>query len=468
MKRLVKGSLAILAVVLSASLMTGCAGKDGAAGPVGKDGMDASSTCRQCHATDQKIVSKEQQWERTKHSNGYSFEAEYGERPTCQPCHNGLNAVKYFVGDSAAQAQIKSGILDTTTLYNATNVNCRVCHQIHTNYDTTDLALRYSKPVVSRRLPGYTYPDGGKGNICILCHDYRDLPAMSATGAIVNDSVWINSVRFGAHVATQSGMFFGKGGYEDPDYAANKQSGNHSAIITNTCVACHVGEGNGKSHSFTPEVATCNASACHGGKPMRRAAYVVKDPTGLAVGSHKTFGDDTTWYHTGDSSSTEVQRLINEARDSLVAKNLVKLDGEDHYYGHSGVAYSSLAWTRIGTILTVTSPKHSLVVGQNIKITAIDSAGTVDTAAVRRNVAYAVASVVDANTFTVTCLDAGKSSGKLTYIIQVTRQWAGLLQNWRFVDYDLSRGVHNAKYVKFLLVSSLKGIGVTRSTLTFD
>lgn len=350
--------------------------------------------CAVCHNSTQIIIAKAQQWEMTRHAEGLSVEEQTGNRVACQPCHNGNLAEKKFIADSTTSSQFMTlTSSDSADANNVSNINCRVCHKIHTKNDTSDLALRGQVQVTSRAWGvAYKWPNVGKSNLCVNCHQYREMLPMDT--AIHSDSVSIGSARFGGHVASQAGLYFAKGAYEDPDYASLKPTApNGHLLVKDACIGCHVAAGNAQSHNFIAQAPSCNVVGCHVGIPKAiaaRAAKTVLDPTDIDTVSAlgRAPANDIVYYFNADSSQIEVRKLLNEARDSLVAKGLIKINHDDTYYGFSGLS---------------TTPAT-----------------------------------------------------------MVTRQWAGLYQNYKFLVTDLSNGVHNPKYTKYLLVSGLKGIGVTR------
>ena len=78
--------------------------------------------------------------------------------------------------------------------------------------------------------------------------------------------------------------------------------------------------------------------------------------------------------------------------------------------GDVGSTLASIAWARSGTTITVTSTAHGLAVGDGINVTVSS-----DTSAIPVNL-YLVTAVTDANTFTFTGVNAGGSSGTITYV----------------------------------------------------
>jgi hypothetical protein len=166
-----------------------------------------------------------------------------------------------------------------------TRQDCRACHQIHTTYTAADWALETTDPVDFYALEGVTY-DGGMGNLCATCHQPRHGIGEAVDGMIEVEDHW------GPHHGPQSAMLLGIVGAGDVEGSPSA----HYSMVENTCVACHLGEGD--SHTFEPDVDACQA--CHSGAEDF-------DIGGL---------------------QTEVQEMLDELEEALVAKGLLDEEGE--------------------------------------------------------------------------------------------------------------------------------------------
>jgi hypothetical protein len=131
---------------------------------------------------------------------------------------------------------------------NPTRQDCRTCHQIHATYTAADWALETTDPVALYAMDGATF-DGGSGNLCANCHQPRRGFPAAENGVITGISE-----HWGPHHGPQSAMLLGIGGAGVEGTASS-----HYAMVENTCVGCHVGEG--ANHTFEPNVAAC--TACH-------------------------------------------------------------------------------------------------------------------------------------------------------------------------------------------------------------
>ena len=87
---------------------------------------------------------------------------------------------------------------------NPTRQDCRACHQIHTEYTAADWALETTAPVALYAFEGVTY-DGGKGNLCVNCHQ----PRRSIAEADAAGNINVSSTHWGPHHGPQSAMLLG-------------------------------------------------------------------------------------------------------------------------------------------------------------------------------------------------------------------------------------------------------------------
>jgi hypothetical protein len=284
------GLLVLLAIVLASCAgadgepgATGPAGPSGPPGPkgdAGADGADASMadlTCTGCHDDTSLITGKQTAWSESLHGTGEAFGR--GTRSSCAGCHSG-GAFQAMVAAGLNPGSVESGDPDPT------RQDCRTCHQIHTSYTGADWALATTDPVDFYAFEGTTY-DGGEGNLCANCHQPRRGIADAVDGMIE-----ITSTHWGPHHGGQGAMILGiagAGGIEG-------SPGAHYSMVENTCVACHLGEGD--DHTFEPSVAAC--TACHA------------DAESLDI----------------NGVQTEVQEMLDELEEGLIA--LGWLDEEGH------------------------------------------------------------------------------------------------------------------------------------------
>jgi hypothetical protein len=91
--------------------------------------------------------------------------------------------------------------------------------------------------------------DGGEGNLCVNCHQPRRAIADAVDGMIE-----ITSTHWGPHHGPQSAVLLGIGGA-----GVEGKPSAHASMVEDTCVSCHLGEGN--THDFAPDTSAC--TGCH-------------------------------------------------------------------------------------------------------------------------------------------------------------------------------------------------------------
>ena len=195
------------------SLLSSCEGPAGA---------DANENCIQCHNNQSLVLAKQIQAANSIHLTGGNFERNGSD---CAPCHTHEGFIERIV----------SGEDTSMIISNPTPINCRTCHMIHENYDTTDFALQSEDPVTFW-MNGET-ADMGSANLCLNCHQ-AIVPNPNPIGASGN--LTIGSPYWGIHHGPQGMIIVGTGGYE---VAGSKTYSNsvHSNI-EKSCIACHMAE----------------------------------------------------------------------------------------------------------------------------------------------------------------------------------------------------------------------------------
>jgi hypothetical protein len=285
------GTLIIAAVVISACGATAEPGPQGPAGPAGPPGPQGESgqsamatdlTCTECHNDTSLIAGKHAAWEESLHGSGEAFAR--GTSASCAGCHSG-GAFSERVAAGLNPGEVEVG--DP----NPTRQDCRTCHQIHTTYTGEDWALETTEAVSLYAVEGATF-DGGTGNLCAQCHQpRRDFPA-AENGVITGISE-----HWGPHHGPQSSMLLGVAGA-----GPEGNPGAHYTMVENTCVGCHLDEGN--NHSFEPSVTACQE--CHA------------DAENFDI----------------NGVQTEVQAMVDELGELLVAEGVLSENSPD---GHPTV-----------------------------------------------------------------------------------------------------------------------------------
>jgi len=204
----------------------GPAGKDGVNGQDGIDGATGTAVCQVCHASNQNMVAKVEQYNESFHANGENAAYANNSSASCTQCHVSQGFVDY----------INNGKVENTVKYsNPLQQNCYTCHQVHKTYTEADWTLTTTEAVTLTH-GGDTY-DRGNSNLCANCHQARTLsPALPAIGGV---DVTLTSTRWGTHHGPMANVLLGKGGYEvvgsepygtNPHYTQNAQG----------CVTCHM------------------------------------------------------------------------------------------------------------------------------------------------------------------------------------------------------------------------------------
>lgn len=275
--------LSLLAIVLAACAgpageqgLPGPAGPPGPEGPQGPPGEAATAdelACTACHNETDIITGKVVAWEDSNHGMNESFAR--GTSPSCAGCHSG-SAFSEMVAAGLHPGSVESGDPDPT------RQDCRACHQIHESFTAEDWALETTDPVELYAFEGSTY-DGGKGNLCAVCHQAR-----RGIDEAVDGQIEITSTHWGPHHGPQSAMLLGLAGA-----GAEGSPSAHYQMIEDTCVSCHLSD-----HSFEASLDSCQE--CHSGAESF-------DINGL---------------------QTEVQAQLDELEEALIAQGL--LDEEGH------------------------------------------------------------------------------------------------------------------------------------------
>jgi len=286
----------ILVVMLSlAALLTACQGSTGSAGPVGPAGPPGppgptsavgTTTCSECHNETTLVKARQVQYGTSLHGSGVTFERNSAD---CAICHTSEGFTERIATGSVEIAG---------DIENPSPVNCRTCHQIHDTYTAADWALAISAPV-TLELTGDTV-DLGKGNLCTSCHQPRWGTEIPQAGG---GDVEITSTRYGPHHGPQSTMLLGLAGYGEFE-------GSSVHSITDGCVTCHMADAFGKQA---------------GGHSMSMVyEYHGSERENLA-GCESCHSDIEDFDRNG--LQTEVQALVDELKDLLVAEGLITESG---------------------------------------------------------------------------------------------------------------------------------------------
>jgi hypothetical protein len=255
-------------------------------------------TCTECHDSSTLITGKRTAWQTSLHGSGEAT-AYAGGRDGCAGCHSG----------GSFKEMVASGLLPddvAATAGEATHQDCRTCHQIHVTWTGADWALTTEDPVALYAFEEGTTFDGGKGNLCGLCHQ----PRRQIAEADADGNIEVSSTHWGPHHGPQTAMLLGIGGGGEVEGSPAA----HYSMVGDTCVACHLVDDN---HTFAPNVAACQE--CHSGMETF-------DDTGL---------------------QTEVEEKLTELAELLVAKGMLEEETDEPVVGFYPAAEAQALWNYI-------------------------------------------------------------------------------------------------------------------------
>ena len=175
--------------------------------------------------------------------------------PNCVKCHNGQYYVAIQIRGDAAPTEN----LPIEDMVPGMHITCATCHDPHN--DQFEAQLRVDSTVPQIIPMGDVPVDGGKGNICISCHNGR----RTLTD---RDNSMAGTTSRGFHGNSQGTMLFGIGAWEYPGYEYDKDHP-HATWNADSCVTCHmymrdyIDSDNPKlwGHKFEPQFITC--LGCH-------------------------------------------------------------------------------------------------------------------------------------------------------------------------------------------------------------
>ena len=284
------GGLLLSSAVLISLTSCNKTGPAGANGSNGADGVSATEACKACH--NPSVVDRvAAEFQMSKHEYGIAAEEEAGST-SCGPCHEqegfkyvcANNIPSTITWDVGIGKYVNNYATVAGSAYGA--IGCYTCHSsLHTTYGYSDMsALTSVAPVAMTMWGGNKIIDlvqsGGKGNLCVKCHQPRPLTVSSNSRLFPYDSCVSQpnllvydtnntalaflkpGYRTGIHYGAAGAIFSGKGGIEFP--GISYASSDHTTAAA--CQDCHMAPITGKSggHSFFVKgnFNGCNAS-CH-------------------------------------------------------------------------------------------------------------------------------------------------------------------------------------------------------------
>jgi len=213
-----------------------------------------------------------------------AFVESAGTRNGCSPCHSGSGYIQWIKeGRPVNSLGLPSA---TTTLPEATNISCAVCHDPHSDANAHQLRFDDTQLGDGTTISMELY---GTGAQCMDCHRSRRYAVEYASDP---DNA---SSHYGAHHGPQADMLIGANA---PDYGITFPTSPHAIAGGNACVDCHM-EGHEfevGGHSFNMNDADGNdhveaCAPCHGnvGETFKDKKYYINgnadlDGNGVAEG----------------------------------------------------------------------------------------------------------------------------------------------------------------------------------------
>ncbi len=274
---------------------------------------------------------------------------------SCYKCHNG-------VGSLAWQDNVQ-GTPAAPVIFGDVSVTCITCHDPHadvagqskntrrpvmvTNYSTSSITIQGNVFLDKTPIP---LDKTGNSTICVFCHQGRE-SGLTLYATKLAAGKKIAGAFFNPHYLGTAAMLWGVNGYE---YAGKSYSVNAAHQGAN-CTTCHMAnptaDNQNGGHTWSPNVATCNTSTCHGGF----------GPVGIEAGSKATPDVDKyraafdTNNYTGDAggASLSIADSIRVLEQKIIAvfasKGIVYDDLSYPYFFPAGVAHTFpnafTAWT---------------------------------------------------------------------------------------------------------------------------
>lgn len=192
-------------------------------GPQGLPGADGNATCDICHNESTELLAIQMQHAVSRHATGNEVQH---TNTSCAPCHTSEGFTEAIKNETHTIA---------TEINHPTPINCRTCHNIHKNYDSTDFSL-VTESAIQFAINESTH-NFGKANLCARCHQpsvQNSLPQVGGGKVAISSSYW------GLHYATQATMLAGTGGYEITGSEAYENSAH--TTIPDGCVTCHLSD----------------------------------------------------------------------------------------------------------------------------------------------------------------------------------------------------------------------------------
>jgi len=351
--------LTAICAVLALSSCEGPMGPAGADGTNGTDGIDGTNgtngtaVCQACHAGDQVMLAKVQQYNNSFHANGENAAYANNSSAACTQCHVSQGFVDY----------IKNNKTPNTVAYlNPLQPNCYTCHKVHTTFTTSDWDLTTTAAVTMTH-GGASY-NKGNSNICANCHQARALsPAMPTVGSTDAFVISSSQTRWGTHHGPMANVLLGAGMFEvagTVSYATNV----HGSIAQG-CVQCHMSDPYGTSaggHQMGMEYDS------HGTALINVKGCSPCHPNGTSAEQTTLRTKISTFQATTQALLTQLETLLINQNVYNSATGLMKAGT---FTANQGGAYLNYQTIKEDKSLGVHNPQYTKALLQN-SIEAID------------------------------------------------------------------------------------------------
>jgi len=215
----------------------------------------SGENCEGCHDTNGHFYTD---WRTSAHGSVLDdmteeeFVAEWGSG-SCNYCHIGEGFLHTYDSDYPDDPNA-NGFENGAHM-----IGCAICHDAHDMH--TSVQLRAQSTITLPFPDGFTIDGWGEGLSCGNCHHDR------RTASNMTSHLTGGSAHFGPHDSPQADIVAGTGTYEIPGYSYPVTPNQHSTMLTNMCVDCHVVIEDGdphvasSGHTFAPQVSMCQG--CH-------------------------------------------------------------------------------------------------------------------------------------------------------------------------------------------------------------
>jgi len=180
--------------------------------------------CGKCHEEEPDYI-KNIQWKNSKHSEGVGV----ADRTPCNKCHSGWGFIDRL--DMVPENEWRLGFQQ---------ISCAVCHDPHSA--ANEHQIRSLSPVT---LPNGVVVEGGKGTLCMNCHQSRNIINNEFVSAEVYVANYLSNIRpsrprsFGPHHGPQTDMLAATNVIT---FGQKLPTSPHLQEAPDACVTCHMAE----------------------------------------------------------------------------------------------------------------------------------------------------------------------------------------------------------------------------------